>query len=70
MIPKKIHYCRFGPSPPGGLNRRRMESWQRVLPGYQVELWDETNLPLENAYARAAHAAGAWARLSLALSPG
>ncbi|HEX8188323.1 MAG TPA: glycosyltransferase [Pyrinomonadaceae bacterium] len=64
MIPKKIHYCWFGPNPPGDLNRRCIESWRRVLPDYEIKLWDEKNAPLDNAYARAAHAAGAWARLS------
>jgi mannosyltransferase OCH1-like enzyme len=64
MIPKKIHYCWFGPNSPGDLNRRCIDSWHRVLPDYQVKLWDETNVPLDNAYARAAHAAGAWSRLS------
>jgi mannosyltransferase OCH1-like enzyme len=64
MIPKKIHYCWFGPKSLGDLNRRCIESWHRVLPDYQLKLWDETNVPLDNAYARAAHAAGAWSRLS------
>ena len=35
-----------------------------MLPDYRLKLWDETNLPLDNAYARAAYAAGAWSRLS------
>ena len=64
MIPKKIHYCWFGSNAPGDLNRRCIDSWHRVLPDYQIKLWDETNVPLDNAYARAAHAAGAWSRLS------
>ena len=64
VIPKTVHYCWFGPKPLSDLNRRCIESWHRVLPGYRLKLWDETNVPLDNAYARAAHAAGAWSRLS------
>ena len=56
MIPKKIHYCWFGQNPPGELNLRSRDSWHRVLPDYEIKLWDETNVPLYKAYARAAHA--------------
>lgn len=34
------------------------------MPDYQLKLWNETNVPLDNAYARAAYAAGSWSRLS------
>ena len=64
MIPKKIHYCRFGPKPLSELNRRCIESWHRALPDYQIKLWDETNAPLDHEYDRAAYEAGAWSRLS------
>jgi mannosyltransferase OCH1-like enzyme len=64
MIPKKIHYCWFGKTPMSDLNKRCIGSWHNVLPDYQIKLWDETNVPLDNAYARAAHAAGAWSKLS------
>ena len=64
MIPKKIHHCWFGPNPLGDLNRRCMDSWHRVLPDYQIKLWDESNVPLDNAYARAARDARAWSKLS------
>ncbi|HEV7859918.1 MAG TPA: glycosyltransferase [Pyrinomonadaceae bacterium] len=64
MIPQKIHYCWFGQHPQSDLNKRCLDSWHRVLPDYQIKLWDETNVPLDTAYARAAYAAGAWSRLS------
>jgi len=64
MIPQKIHYCWFGPNPQNDLNKRCLDSWHRVLPDYEIKLWDETNVPLDNAYARAAYAVGAWSRLS------
>lgn len=41
-----------------------MESWLRVLPGYEIKEWDETNSPLDSDYARATHAQGLWSRLS------
>ena len=34
------------------------------MPDYRLKLWDETNVPLDSAYARAAYAEGAWVRLS------
>lgn len=64
MIPKKIHYCWLGQNPQSDLIKRCIDSWHRVLPDYQIKLWDETNLPLDNRYARAAYAARAWSRLS------
>lgn len=41
-----------------------MESWRRVLAGYQIKEWNETNSPIDGAYARAAYARGLWAKLS------
>jgi hypothetical protein len=64
MIPNKIHYCWFGENPPGDLLKRCMESWQRVLPDYQVKEWNETNSPLDNGYARTAYGKKLWSRLS------
>ena len=64
MIPRTIHYCWFGPKPLSELNRRCIASWHRALPDFQFKLWDETNVPLDNAYARAAFKAGAWSRLT------
>lgn len=40
MIPKKIHYCWFsGQAYPEEI-QKCMESWERVLPGYELVLWD------------------------------
>lgn len=64
MIPRKIHFCWFGGSPKSDLNRRCVESWRRVLPGYEIKEWDETNSPLESDYARAALAERRWSKLS------
>jgi mannosyltransferase OCH1-like enzyme len=64
MIPKKIHYCWLGNNPMSDLNKRCLDSWQRVMPEYRIKRWDETNIPLDNPYSRAAYAEGAWSRLS------
>lgn len=64
MIPRKIHFCWFGPSPKSDLNRRCMESWRRALPGYEIKEWNETNSPLDGDYARAALAERRWSKLS------
>ena len=40
MIPKKIHYCWFsGQAYPEDV-RKCMESWKRMLPGYELVQWD------------------------------
>ena len=36
MIPKIIHYCWFGGKPIPKLEKRCMESWQRMLPEYKI----------------------------------
>lgn len=42
MIPKILHYCWFGGKPMPKLEKRCMESWQRMLPEYKIMRWDET----------------------------
>lgn len=64
MIPPIIHYCWFGGGQQSRLLRRCMASWQRVMPDFQVKVWNETNSPLDNAYTRAAYAQKRWSRLS------
>jgi mannosyltransferase OCH1-like enzyme len=64
MIPQKIHYCWFGNKPMNDLNQRCLDSWRRVLPGYEIKQWDATNIPLDNPYSRAAYDREAWSRLS------
>lgn len=64
MIPRKIHYCWFGGGPKSGLNLRCIETWNKVMPGFEVKEWNETNSPLNNPYCRAAYERKEWARLS------
>jgi lipopolysaccharide biosynthesis glycosyltransferase len=61
-IPKKIHYCWFGGWPKPPIIQRCMESWQRVLPGYEIVEWNESNFDLSRyPYAKAAYDSGKFA---------
>lgn len=40
MIPKIIHYCWFSGDPYPDLVKRCIRSWKRILPDYQLRLWD------------------------------
>jgi mannosyltransferase OCH1-like enzyme len=42
LIPSKIHYCWFGKGRRSDLLKKCMDSWQRVMPDYQVKEWNET----------------------------
>lgn len=64
MIPRRIHYCAFGSPRASALARRCMASWRRVLPGYEIVEWNESNSPLDDPYCRAALAARRWSRVS------
>lgn len=43
MIPKKIHYTRIGWNPMPELAIKCLKSWDKVLPEYELCLWDEKN---------------------------
>lgn len=43
MIPKIIHYCWFGESPLPPLAKRCINSWQKIMPDYQIIEWNESN---------------------------
>jgi mannosyltransferase OCH1-like enzyme len=64
MIPKTIHYCWFGNGPKTDLNKRCMDSWQKVMPDYQIKEWNGTNSPLDDPYSQGAYAKELWSRLS------
>lgn len=40
MIPKRIHYCWLGGGRMPEIMHRCMDSWKRVLAGYEFVLWD------------------------------
>lgn len=64
MIPKRIHYCWFGPNEPDELMSRCLASWRTVLPDYEIKQWNESNSRLDSMYARRAYSEKAWAYLS------
>lgn len=64
MIKKTIHYCWFGKGPKSALNERCLESWQKVIPDYEVKEWNESNSPLDVPYTKKAYADRLWSRLS------
>jgi mannosyltransferase OCH1-like enzyme len=64
MIPKKIHYCWFGPSKMSKLAKKCIESWVRFMPDYEIILWNESNSPMETAYMKRAYNEKKWSNLS------
>lgn len=43
MIPKIINYCWFGKNPLPSDVQKTIEMWRRLMPGYELRQWDETN---------------------------
>lgn len=43
MVPKKIHYCWLSGDPMPRSIRKCMDTWRRVMPGYELKLWDTSN---------------------------
>lgn len=61
MIPKKIHYCWFGPKPYSKLVRKCMKTWQQYLPNYEICLWNEENSPMNHPFVEQAYTAKKYA---------
>ena len=65
MIPKIIHYCWFGETEIPFEQRRYIEDWGHMCPGYEIVCWNESNYDIrKNHYAFQAYHAGAWAFVS------
>ncbi len=65
MIPKKIHYCWFGPAPKGEVETKCIESWKKILPDYEIREWNDADLEkFDNRYLKQAVSAGKWAFVS------
>ncbi|MBO4519637.1 MAG: glycosyl transferase [Alphaproteobacteria bacterium] len=65
MIPKKIHYCWFGPRPKGEVELKCIESWKKILPDYEIREWTDADLAgLDNRYLKQAVKAKKWAFVS------
>jgi hypothetical protein len=48
MIPKVIHYCWFGSAPMPKLALKCIDSWKKILPDYELKLWNETNFDIQS----------------------
>ena len=58
MIPKIIHYCWFGRGSMPKLAYKCIDSWSRLLPDYEIKLWNEDNFDLNlSPYAKEAYEA-------------
>jgi mannosyltransferase OCH1-like enzyme len=55
MIPKKIHYCWFGPRPMPKLVVNCIRTWRMELPDYEFILWNEDNSPMEKPFIKQAY---------------
>lgn len=65
MIPRKIHYCWFGPAPKGEVETKCIESWKKFLPDYEIREWTDADLEkFDNRYLRQAVEAKKWAFVS------
>ncbi len=59
---KIIHYCWFGPKPLGKLEKKCLASWQKFLPDYEIKLWSEDNVNLnECEFIKEAYQQKKWA---------
>lgn len=60
-IPKKIHYCWFGPNKIPNHLQKYMESWKKMCPDYEIIRWDESNYDVtQNQYMYEAYRAEKW----------
>lgn len=48
MIPKKIHYCWLSGDKHPRLVRHCLDSWKRMLPDYEVKLWDANSFDFDS----------------------
>ena len=64
MIPKKIHYCWFGPNELPELAIKCIESWEKYFPDYSIYRWDETNSLLNKEFVQEAYKNKKWAFVS------
>jgi mannosyltransferase OCH1-like enzyme len=65
MIPKMIHYCWFGNAQKSEKIKFCMETWQKILPDYQLREWTDKDIPqFTNNYVRQAYETKKWAFVS------
>ncbi len=63
MIPKKIHYCWYGHGNYSRQIQTCLSSWKKIMPDYELKLWNESNLP-ESPYAHNAYNHKIWSKVS------
>ncbi|UUS60882.1 MULTISPECIES: glycosyltransferase family 32 protein [unclassified Acinetobacter] len=54
MIPKKIHFCWFGPNEYSPLVEKCMRSWSDKLKDWEFILWNEKNSPMDHPFVKKA----------------
>ena len=55
MIPKIIHYCWFGKKPFPKSVLVCLENWEKTLPDYKFQLWNEENFPINKTFVKNAY---------------
>jgi mannosyltransferase OCH1-like enzyme len=63
-IPKKIHYCWFGGKELPDEYKKYMETWYKIMPDFEIKLWNEDNSPMHLPYMKLALEYRKWANLS------
>ena len=63
MIPKVIHYCWLSNDPYPDKIQKCMDTWRKVLPDYEIKLWNTENFDMSKApvYVREAFEQRKWA---------
>ena len=64
MIPRKIHYCWFGPKPYPKLVKKCIETWKVHFTDYEFYLWNEENSPMDFHFVKEAYKARKYAFVS------
>jgi len=64
MIPRKIHYCWYGPKKIPKLLLECIKTWDERLTGYEFILWNEENSPMDLNFIQQAYEAGKYAFVS------
>jgi mannosyltransferase OCH1-like enzyme len=63
MIPKKLHFCWFGPKPVPDDVKRCLDTWREHMPDFEIVRWGNNDLPM-NSYLETAVAHAKWANVS------
>lgn len=62
MIPKKIHYCWFGPNEMPKDQQAYIAEWKRLMPDYEFKCWSEKDYDIDSTpFTRDAYAAKKYA---------